>query len=106
MSLAEQLVAVLRSYGSCAVAMSAGVDSTVVAKAAQLALGERALAVTGLGPALAEGELEASRRLAALIGIRHEVVATDEIYSPAYVANSHDRCFHCKTELYSHVERV
>lgn len=106
MSTESQLVETIRAYGSCAVAMSAGVDSTVVAKAAQLALGDRAVAVTGVGPALAEGELEASRQLAGLIGIRHEVVPTDEIHSPDYVANNHDRCFHCKTELYTHVERV
>lgn len=103
---AQQLVDTLRAYGSCAVAFSAGVDSTVVAKAAQLALGDEAVAVTGVGPALAEGELEEAERLAALIGIRHEVVATDEINTPGYIANAPDRCFHCKTELYTHVERV
>ena len=43
----EQVIELIRSWGNCAVAFSAGVDSTVVAKAAQLALGERAVAVTG-----------------------------------------------------------
>lgn len=106
MKAAEQLVEHVRAYGSCAVAFSAGVDSTVVAKAAHLALGERAVAVTGVGPALAEGELDAAREFAALIGVRHVEAATDEIHQAGYVANAPDRCFHCKTELYTHVRRV
>ena len=53
----DRLLALIESYGSCAVAFSAGVDSTVVAKAAQLALGNKAVAVTADSPSLAEGEL-------------------------------------------------
>lgn len=97
----EQLVALLRSYESCAVAMSAGVDSTVVAKAAQLALSDRAVAVTGSSASLAEGELDEARRLAELIGIRHLVIDTCEFANPDYRRNAPDRCFHCKTELYT-----
>ena len=89
------------SYGSCAVAFSGGVDSAVVAKAAQLALGDAAVLVTGNSAALAEGELEAARDLAALIGVRHVIVRTEEFANPDYVANRADRCYHCKTELYS-----
>lgn len=103
---AEQLVGTIRDYGSCVVAFSAGVDSTVVAQAAQLALGEHAAAVTGIGPAVPERELDEARALAAQIGIRHVEAATDEIESADYVANRADRCFHCKTELYGHVRRV
>lgn len=104
--LAAQLTACIAEYGSVAVAFSAGVDSTVVAKAAQNALGDQAVAVTGIGPALAEGELQQSRQLATLIGIRHVEAPTAEITQPGYIANGHDRCYHCKTELYTHVERV
>ncbi|HEV3025144.1 MAG TPA: asparagine synthase-related protein, partial [Pirellulales bacterium] len=74
----DRLLAVLAGYGSCAVAFSGGVDSTVVAKAAQLALGQRAVAVTGASASLADGELAEAEVLARLIGIRHQVVATDE----------------------------
>ena len=102
--LAAQLVEVIGGYGSCAVAFSAGVDSTVVAKAAMLALGERAVAVTGVSASLAEGELDEARRLAALIGIRHEVLATDELAEPDYLKNAPDRCYHCKSELYDKIE--
>lgn len=100
----DQLLATMAGYGSCAVAMSAGVDSTVVAKAAQLALGEKALAITGRSASLAEGELEQAQQLAQLIGIRHQVIDTQEFDKAEYRRNEPDRCFHCKTELYTRLE--
>src|SRR5258708_106263 len=103
-SNAERLIAVIRGYESCAVAFSAGVDSTVVAKAAFLALGDRAVAITGASDSLAVGELDEARRLAAEIGIRHEVLSTEEFANPSYVRNAPDRCYHCKTELYDQMQ--
>lgn len=94
------LVARVETLGSCVVAMSAGVDSAVVAKAAQLALGDAATAATAVSASLAQGELETAAQVAAAIGIRHEVVSTDELSDAAYRANAPDRCYHCKTELY------
>ena len=102
----ESLVALIRGYGSCAVAFSGGIDSTVVAKAAKLALGDDAVAVTGTSASLAEGELDDARELARLIGIRHEELATDEFANPDYVRNAPDRCYHCKTELYTQMEGI
>jgi uncharacterized protein len=107
MSLAEKrerLHDLLRSYGSCAVAFSGGVDSAVAAKAAQLALGSGAVAVTGVSASLAEGELEQAHRVAATIGIRHEILETAEFNDPNYLANPANRCYFCKTELYSQLE--
>lgn len=100
----DRLLELLGSFGSCAVAYSGGVDSAVVAKAAQLALGDRAVAVTGTSASLASGELEAAAELAQQIGIRHEVLPTDEFSSPDYLKNAPDRCYHCKTELYTNLE--
>jgi uncharacterized protein len=102
----EHVLQRVRALGSCAVAFSGGVDSTVVAKAAQLALGERAVAVTGTSASLAAGELEESRRLAELIGIRHVVIATDEFANPNYTRNDVDRCYHCKTDLFEQLVRM
>ncbi len=96
----EKLLALISSHDSCAVAFSAGVDSAVVAKAAALALGERAVAVTGVSASLAEGELDEARAMAGLIGIRHLELETDELAQPQYAQNAPDRCYHCKTELY------
>jgi uncharacterized protein len=102
----DHLLATLRSLESCAVAFSAGVDSTIVAKAAQLALGDRAVAVTGVSPSLAEGELDEAQRLAELIGIRHLVIETAEVASEAYARNAPDRCYHCKSELYTQLDSL
>jgi len=102
----DRLLELLKSFGSCAVAFSGGLDSTVLAKAAQLALGDRAVAVTGISPSLAVGELNECRELARQIGIRHETLRTDEISNPEYQKNTSDRCYHCKTELFVQVEKV
>lgn len=103
--LAERLLATLRGYGSAAVAFSGGIDSTVVAKAAALALGENAVAVTGQSASLADGELDDARRIAALLGIRHVVISTDEFANPDYARNDGTRCYHCKSELYDRIEQ-
>ena len=102
----DALLAALRRLESCAVAFSGGVDSAVVAKAAAVALGERAVAVTGASASLASGEREQAEELARLIGIRHVVIETQELASEEYTRNAPDRCFHCKTELYSRLAEL
>ncbi|MDP6057287.1 MAG: ATP-dependent sacrificial sulfur transferase LarE [Pirellulaceae bacterium] len=102
----EQLLESIARLGKCAIAFSAGVDSTVVAKAAQLALGDRAVAVTAVSPSLASGELDQAKSLAAEIGIRHVLISTDEFDNPDYLRNAPDRCYHCKTELYGQLDGI
>jgi len=102
----DRLLAILGELPGVAVAFSGGIDSTVVAKAAQLALGEKAVAVTADSPSVPRSELATARELAALIGIRHIVVNTAEFENPDYLKNGGDRCFHCKDELYSQIETL
>lgn len=97
----DRLLDLLAGYGRVAVALSAGVDSSVVAKAAAIACGSRAVAVTADSPSLASGELDAAGRLAAEIGLRHVVLSTDEFANADYSRNPSNRCYFCKTELYS-----
>jgi uncharacterized protein len=101
-----RLLAALEKLESCAIAFSGGVDSAVVAKAAAVALGDKAVAVTGNSASLAEGELESAEELAKRIGIRHLVVDTDELSQADYLKNAPDRCYHCKTELYTKLEQL
>ena len=82
------------------IAYSGGIDSTLVAKIAQDVLGDRALAVTADSPSLMPEDLEDARVQAAEIGIRHEVVKTDELNNPNYAANPANRCYFCKSELH------
>jgi uncharacterized protein len=100
----DRLLEYLRGFSSCAVAFSGGVDSAVVAKAAQLVIGSSAIAVTGTSASLADGELDEARRVAELIGIRHEVIETTEFENRDYLKNAIDRCYHCKTELYTQLD--
>jgi uncharacterized protein len=102
----DRLLAILAGLPGTAVAFSGGIDSTVVAKAAHLALGERAVAVTADSPSVPRSELADARRLAELIGIRHVVVRTQEFDNPDYLRNAGDRCYHCKSELYSRIETL
>jgi uncharacterized protein len=102
----ERLLGILRDLGSCAVAFSGGIDSTVVARAAHEALGARAVAITADSASVPRAELEDAGRLAALIGIRHEVVRTEEFANPDYLRNDGSRCFFCKDELYSRIEEL
>ncbi len=77
----------------------------MVAKAAFLALGNQTVAFTAVSPSLASGERENALAVAASIGIRHELISTEELAAEGYVRNAGDRCYYCKTELYTQITR-
>ncbi|MBV8430282.1 MAG: 7-cyano-7-deazaguanine synthase [Solirubrobacterales bacterium] len=79
MNRIRQLDELIRPLGSALVAFSGGVDSSLVAALAARALGERALAVTAVSPALARGELDGARAVAEAVGIAHRTITTDEL---------------------------
>jgi uncharacterized protein len=104
-SLAD-LEARVATVPSAIVAFSGGVDSSLVAAASARVLGERALAVTAVSPALATGELDGARTVAAAAGIAHRAISTDELARAGYRANGPDRCYHCKSELYDRLAAI
>ena len=99
-SKVEKAVEIVKRSKGVVVALSAGVDSSLVAFIAHRALGNNSIAVTASSESLPPGELEAARRTANEIGIRHVVVQTRELENPNYSANSSNRCFYCKETLY------
>ena len=102
--LSAKLDAIKASLGamdSALVAYSGGVDSSLVAFLAAEVLGAKALAVTSGSASLKRSDLALAKRLADEWGMRHRVIVTDELSKPDYRANPVNRCFHCKTSLYT-----
>lgn len=96
----EKLQAIFAEMERALIAYSGGIDSTLVAKIAFDALGDRALAVTAVSPSLLPEDLEDARIQAAEIGIAHELVETREMANPNYTSNPVNRCYFCKSELH------
>jgi uncharacterized protein len=107
----EKLIADLEAWfarcDGCVIALSGGIDSSLVAFLARRFLGrDRCLAVVGRSASLKQRDLAAAKEFAAQHDIRLEVVPTGELDNPYYLGNPENRCYHCKTELFSILEKV
>src|SRR5579859_7492852 len=106
MSKQQQLFDLLRDMGAVLVAYSGGADSAYLAWAARQALGDKALAITADSASIPESHKRDAEAFAREFGIRHEYVETHEFENPDYARNDANRCFHCKDELFTVLERV
>ncbi|MGD1715641.1 ATP-dependent sacrificial sulfur transferase LarE [Dapis sp. BLCC M172] len=96
----EELKNIFAQMEKALIAYSGGIDSTLVAKVAYDVLGDKALAVTAVSPSLLPEDLEDARIQAAVIGISHEEVNTNEMENKNYTSNPINRCYFCKSELH------
>ena len=100
----DRLRDLLRSYGSCLVAYSGGVDSVFLARVAFEVLGGKSLAVIADSPSLPRRELDEALAIAAQFHIPVQVIRTREFDNPDYLANPGNRCYFCKHELFTELE--
>lgn len=97
----ERLRERVRVIGSAVVAFSSGVDSTFLLHVAHEELGERVVAATIRSHTFPKRELDEAAAFCRAEGVRHAVIASDELNIPGFAENPPDRCYHCKRELFS-----
>lgn len=100
------LKANLAQYDNAIIAFSGGIDSSLVAFVAGQVLGSNALAVTSASASLKRADLALAKQLAADWGIQHKVIVTDELAREEYRKNPVNRCFYCKTSLYTFLDEM
>src|ERR1700691_4178792 len=102
----DHLLRLLRGMGRVIVAYSGGTDSAYLAWAATQALGKNAIAITADSASIAESHKRDAEAFVRDFGIAHEYVETHEFENPDYVKNDANRCFHCKDELFTVLDKV
>lgn len=102
----KSLKELLGRYKSAVIAFSGGVDSTFLAKVAGELYGNRLLLVTATSSTYPFYELDEAKSLALLMGIKHNIIVSEELEIPGYSDNPPDRCYYCKSELFDKIKFI
>ena len=97
---------IIKKLDSAAVAFSGGVDSSLALKAAYEILGDKIIAITADSPSIPRRELEETKRIAEQIGAKHVIINTNEAENENYLKNPSNRCYYCKSELYTKLKKI
>ena len=102
----KKLQNTLQNLGSVLIAFSGGVDSTFLLKVAKDTLKDKVFAVIAESPTYPESEVRFALEMCETLGVRRSVIQTDEFSNDNFVNNPKERCYHCKTELFSKLKQI
>lgn len=102
----NNLKKIIRNLDSALIAFSGGVDSSLLAKVCHDVLGRKCIAVTAVSETYPREDLESAKRIAKIVGIKHVIIRTNEMKNKNFARNPKDRCYFCKTELFSELAKL
>lgn len=102
----QQLKEILRKMESVLIAYSGGVDSTFLASISNEVLGNKSLAIFAHSPVCPLPDLQEAKSQADILRLRFQIIETNEMDNPQFTANTKERCYYCKQELFLKLKEI